>query len=233
LADIVWGAMADSCIPVILGGDHSVAIGSIAGAAKFAQELGVIWFDFHPDANTPESSPSGNIHGMPVAISLGYGYKELVQCAGFAPKVLPENLCIIGAKDIDAFEKTFLQKLGVEMYTLFDIDKMSIHTIMEKVLRKLSHCDAIHISFDIDVLDPLIAPGTGIISRGGLTYREASYIMRRLADENIVSSIDIIEVNPLCDIRNTTAELVVELLMSVLGGSFGDYERNYLLIQSQ
>lgn len=228
LADLVFKAMDDNYIPIILGGDHSASIGSIAGAASKANELGIIWIDCHPDANTPETSPSGNIHGMTVAISLGYGYPELVNCAGFKPKVLPDNINIIGAKDIDEAEKTFLDSLGVKMFTLFDIDKLGIYKVMDDVLNNLRHCDVIHLSFDIDVLDPLIAPGTGILSKGGLCYREACYIMETLGKEKIVSSIDIIEINPLLDIKNTTAELAVELLLSCLGGSYGDYERLYL-----
>lgn len=228
LADLVFKAMDDNYIPIILGGDHSASIGSIAGAASKANELGIIWIDCHPDANTPETSPSGNIHGMTVAISLGYGYPELVNCAGFKPKVLPDNINIIGAKDIDEAEKTFLDSLGVKMFTLFDIDKLGIYKVMDDVLNNLRHCDVIHLSFDIDVLDPLIAPGTGILSKGGLCYREACYIMETLGKEKIASSIDIIEINPLLDIKNTTAELAVELLLSCLGGSYGDYERLYL-----
>jgi arginase len=228
LAELVYEAMKDDFIPIILGGDHSASIGSIAGASKRADKLGVIWLDFHPDANTPETSPSGNIHGMPVAISLGYGYPELVNCAGFKPKILPENICIIGAKDIDEEEKTLLDDLGVKMYTLLDIDRLGIYKVLENVLSRLQNCDCIHVSFDVDVLDPLIAPGTGILSKGGLSYREISYVMSTLGKENIVRSMDVIEINPLLDQRNATAELAIELVLSCLGGSYGDYERHYL-----
>jgi len=231
LSSLVFEAMKENFIPIILGGDHSASIGSIAGASKKANNLGVIWLDFHPDANTPETSPSGNIHGMPVAISLGYGYPELVNCAGFKPKVLPHNICIVGVKDIDVAERSFLDNLGVKMFTLFDIDRVGIHKVMDDVLNKLHHCDAIHLSFDVDVLDPLIAPGTGILSKGGLSYREISYVMETLEKAEHVDSIDIIEINPLLDEKNITAELAVELLLSCLGGSFGDYERNYILGQ--
>jgi arginase len=232
LAELVYEALSGNYIPIILGGDHSVSVGSIAGAAKYKRNLGVIWFDCHPDANTPESSPSGNIHGMPVAISLGHGYSELVSCAKFSPKILPANLCIIGAKDIDKAERVFLDDLGVTMYTLFDINRIGIHKVMENVIKQLQGCDAVHLSFDIDVLDPLIAPGTGILSRGGLSYRESSFAMEYLAGLNIITSVDLIEVNPLMDIKNTTAELAIELLISVLGEKYGDYERKYILEQS-
>lgn len=231
LASLVLKALQDGYTPVILGGDHSVSIGSIAGVSKYAKNPGVIWLDYHPDSNTPEASPSGNIHGMPVAISLGYGYPELVGCAGFQPKIRPENIVIVGAHDIDPFERKFLTEIGVKMFTLFDIDREGIFRIMDDTIKLLRHCDHIHVSFDVDVLNPLIAPGTGISSKGGLSYREISYIMEVLAKEDFVNSIDIIEVNPLLDIKNMTAELAVELLLSALGGAFGDYQRNYLLQQ--
>ena len=229
LAGLTFEAIQSGYTPITLGGDHSVSIGSIAGASKKAERLGILWLDCHPDANTPETSPSGNIHGMTVAISLGHGHPELVNCAGFSPKVLPDNICIVGTKDIDSGEEDFLKKLGVSMFTLFDIEKMGIVNVMDNALKTISNkCDLIHVSFDVDVLDPLIAPGTGILSRGGLSYREISYIMETLGRLNIVSSIDIIEINPLMDIKNQTAELAIELLLNALGGAYGDYQRNYL-----
>jgi arginase len=231
LGHLVDKALSEGFLPVILGGDHSVSIGSIAGASKSAKELGVVWLDFHPDANTPETSPSGNIHGMPVAISMGYGYPELINCLGFKPKVKPENICIIGTKDIDEGEAALLNRLDVTMFTLFDIDRLGIYKVMEDTLKILKHCDAIHLSFDVDVLDPIIAPGTGILSKGGLSYREALYVMETLGKEDKIKSIDLIEVNPLLDVKNITANLAIELLLLCLGGSFGDYERNYLLHQ--
>ena len=229
LAGLTYNALQSGYIPVVLGGDHSVSIGSIAGAAKKANNLGVLWLDCHPDANTPETSPSGNIHGMTIAISLGYGHSELVNCSGFSPKVRPESLCIIGAKDIDRGEDEFLKKMGVKMFSLFDIEKNGIVSVMDSALKLLTeNCDLIHVSFDVDVLDPLIAPGTGIVSRGGLSYREITYIMESLGKRNLVSSLDVIEINPLLDIKNQTAELAIELILSALGGSYGDYQRYYL-----
>ena len=233
LAGLVYEALTEDNIPVILGGDHSTSIGSIAGASKKAKRLGLLWLDYHPDANTPETSPSGNIHGMTVAISLGYGYPELVNCAGFSPKILPEDICMIGINDIDKGEKELLQKLGVKVFTLMDIERMGIVRVIEEALRIVTdHCDSVHVSFDIDVLDPLIAPGTGILSRGGLSYREISYVMNFLGKAGIVNSIDIIEINPLLDVKNITSELAVEMLIAALGGTFGDYERNYLKVQT-
>jgi len=229
VAELVSKGIRGGAIPVVLGGDHSSSIGSIAGAAKEAERLGVIWLDYHPDANTPESSPSGNIHGMTVAISLGHGYPKLVNCAGFSPKVLPEDLCIVGAKDIDEGEKKLLDDLGAKMFTMFDIERAGITQIVDTVLEDLTkRCDRIHVSFDVDVLDSIIAPGTGLLSRGGLSYREISYIMESLGRLNVVGSMDIIEINPLLDVRNQTSELAIELLLSCLGGAYGDYERCYL-----
>lgn len=229
VSELTSRAIASGAIPIILGGDHSAAIGSIAGAATAAERLGVIWLDYHPDANTPETSPSGNIHGMTVAISLGHGYPKLVNCAGFSPKVLPEDLCIVGAKDIDDGEKNLLDDLGVKMFTMFDIERAGITQIVDTVLDDLTErCDRIHVSFDVDVLDSIIAPGTGILSRGGLSYREISYVMESLGKRDVVGSMDIIEINPLLDVRNQTSELAIELLLSCLGGSYGDYERCYL-----
>ena len=230
LASLTYNALQSGYTPVVLGGDHSVSIGSIAGASKKAKKLGVLWLDCHPDANTPETSPSGNIHGMTVAISLGFGHPELVNCAGFSPKLLPECLCIIGAKDIDRGEDELLNKIGVKMFSLFDIEKSGIVSVMDNALKLLTKsCDLIHVSFDVDVLDPLIAPGTGIVSRGGLSYREISYIMESLGKLNLVNSLDVIEINPLLDIKNQTAELAIELILSALGGSYGDYQRYYLI----
>jgi len=229
LAELVCGAIQDGYIPMILGGDHSAAIGSIAGTSKTSERLGLLWLDCHPDANTPKTSPSGNIHGMTVAISLGYGYPQLVNCAKFKPKVLPQDICILGAKDIDKSEQDFIKAMGINMFTLFDIEKYGIVQVFDEAIKIISkHTDRIHVSFDVDVLDPVIAPGTGITSRGGLTYREISYLMEMLGRLDIVGALDIIEINPLLDFRNQTSELVVELALSVLGGCYGDYHRTYL-----
>ncbi len=232
LAGLTHQALKEDYVPVILGGDHSSSIGSIAGASKKAGRLGLLWLDTHPDVNTPETSPSGNVHGMTVAISLGHGYPELVECAGFSPKILPEDICMIGVNDMDKEEGVFLKKLGVKVFTLMDIERMGIVKVVKEALKTVSDkTDLVHVSFDVDVLDSTIAPGTGILSRGGLSYREISYIMKSLGEADVVDSFDIIEVNPLLDIQNKTAELTVEMLMAALGGSFGDYQRHYLRAQ--
>jgi arginase len=229
LAELVSETIEYGYIPIILGGDHSVSIGSITGVSKKAERLGLLWLDCHPDANTPETSPTGNVHGMTVAIALGYGYPQLVNCAEFSPKVLPENMCIIGAKDIDKGEKELLNRVGVRTFTLSDIERYGIVYIFEEAVKIVSNrTDRIHVSFDVDVLDPIIAPGTGIFSRGGLSYREISYITKILGKKNVITSCDFIGINPLADIRNQTSELIVELLITALGGSYGDYERYYL-----
>jgi arginase len=229
LGELVREAIREGYTPVILGGDHSASIGSVAGAAGACNRLGLLWLDCHPDANTPETSPSGNIHGMTVAISLGHGHARLVGCLGGGPKVLSRNVSILGAKDIDREEREFIARENIAMFTLSDIQKEGVVQVLEKAIRIISDgTDGIHVSFDVDVMDPVIAPGTGIVSRGGLSYREIAFIMEELGKRGAVSSFDIIEINPLLDIRNQTAELAVELLLLTLGGTYGDYERSYL-----
>lgn len=233
LASIVNNAIEAGDFPLILGGDHSVAIGSVAGSATGAANPGLIWLDAHPDANLPETSPSGNIHGMSIAVALGYGYPELVDCHHPGAKISPKQCCIIGTHNIDRAEKVFLEKLGLFHRTLTDIEQNGIVGIMDEVINHLANCDRIHVSLDIDVIDPLYAPGTGIISKGGLTFREISYVMKRLSGVATFAALDCIEVNPLADIRNQTSELAVELIVTALGGSYGDYERNYLAFQQR
>ena len=229
LCEIVEASIRKEYIPVILGGDHSASIGSIAGAAKSVKNLGLLWLDCHPDVNTPQSSMTGNVHGMTVAISLGTGYPVLVNCGDFSPKLQPQNICMLGTKDIDSGERKYIFENKIKMFTIFDIVKYGIVHIMNMAFEEIfKDCDGIHLSFDVDVLDPLIAPGTGIASKGGLNYREIAYIMNYIGHLNIVRSIDIIEINPLRDVRNQTSELAIELLLSALGGSYGDYERHYM-----
>ena len=229
LTGLVADTLLEGGIPLVMGGDHSASIGSIAGAAKACERLGLLWLDCHPDANTPETSPTGNVHGMTVAISLGFGHPKLVNCGGFSPKVSPEDVCIIGAKDIDPGEKEFLKRTGVRCYSTYDITRRGIVEVLDEAIEStLERCDAVHLSFDVDVLDPVIAPGTGILSRGGLSYREISYVMRTIGDRDVIRSCDIIEINPLLDTQNETAELAVELMLAALGGEYGEYERHYL-----
>jgi len=229
LAQFVYDTYSNNEMPIILGGDHSTSIGTIAGIAKASKRLGLLWIDAHPDANTPETSPSGNIHGMTVAISLGYGYDQLVNCFDFFPKLRPEDVCIVGAKDIDQEEKHFLEKNGVSFFSTFDIENIGISGVMKQAAEIVTkNTDAVYVSFDVDVMDMQLAPGTGIMTKGGLSYREICYIMEYIGNNIELSALDVIEVNPLLDVKNKTAELCVELVMSLLGVRYSDYEKKYL-----
>ena len=209
--------------PLIMGGDHSMSIGTLAGVGLHCQEqgkkLGVVWVDAHPDMNTPESSPSGNIHGMPLAVSMGIGAPELTSLGGDFVKVEPENVIIVGARDIDTGEAELIKRLGVKTYTMYDIDKLSMVRIVEEVVagmreRKIDH---LHVSFDVDSADPSVAPGVGTPVPGGLSYREAHFLMEGLAESGMVASMDITEVNPILDERNRTAEFAAEIVCSCMG----------------
>ena len=229
LATKVRTVLDQGSLPLVLGGDHSTAIGSMAGAAASARRLGVLWIDAHPDVNTPATSPSGNIHGMPLAIALGHGPSALVDCHHRGPKVRPEDVCIVGARDIDPGEERFLEDQGIRVFTTFDIANQGLHAVMEQAVDAVSRrTDAVHVSFDTDVIEGRTAPGTGIVTRGGLSYREISFIMRFVGKRLDVTTMDVIEVNPLLDKGNRTAELAVELLMGALGIKYTDYEKHYL-----
>ncbi|GAB6099882.1 arginase [Halanaerocella petrolearia] len=204
-------------IPLILGGDHSITMGSLAGMAK-VKEMGLIWFDAHGDFNTTQTSETGNVHGMPLAAIVGRGADELVNCNGFAPKVKEENVVIVGARDLDKGEQKLLRESEVTVFTMDDIDKLGIHQVIkEAIMISNQGVDGVHISFDIDVLDPLEAPGVGTSVRGGLNYREAHLALEMVAEANILSSMDLVEVNPILDRHNQTAELAVELITSAFG----------------
>lgn len=197
--------------------------------AKAKKNLGLIWIDAHPDCNTPETSPSGNIHGMPLAISHGFGHEELVKCLGFSPKLKPENVCIIGTKDMDPGEIEFIERLGIANFTIREISSRGISAVMDNVLEIVTGgTDGVYLSFDADVMDQAIAPGTGIITRGGLNYREVAYIMQYIGEHIDLCGMDIIEVNPLLDEKNITAELCVELALACMGVKYTDYEKKYL-----
>ena len=219
--------IGEGAFPLVLGGDHSIAIGTISALAnhlrkdenRAAPKLGVVWFDAHGDINTPETSPSGNIHGMPVACLLGDGPEPLTRIGYDGPKLRPELFCQVGLRDIDKVEKGLLRNSGVHCYTMADIDRRSMSVVMDEVIDKLADVDWLHISFDIDSVDPRVAPGTGTPKLGGLTYRESHLAMEMLAATNKVSSLELVEVNPTLDHRNTTAEVAVELIASALGQS--------------
>lgn len=211
-------AVEDDCIPIFMGGDHSIAIGTIGGITAH-QKCGVIWIDAHGDFNNPDTSSSGNIHGMPLATLLGDGHESLVNIGRPGAKVAPEDVVLIGLRDLDKGEKKLIKKSGVAYYTMRHIDEKGISFIMKKALKKLSHVDHIHVSFDVDSLDPMVAPGVGTPVKGGLTYREAHMAMEIIADTRRVRSMDIVEINPMLDIHNTTADIAVGLTASLFGKS--------------
>ncbi len=222
LAAEVEAILAADQLPLILGGDHSIAIGSFSGAASFykkqEQTLGLIWFDAHADMNTPESTPSGNIHGMPLAALLGYGTPELVNVAGFAPKLDPRLTAHVGARDIDQGERELINKLGVRFFTMREIDERGMSACMDDAIAIASGGTAGYaVTFDVDVLDPGDAPGSGTLVRGGLTYREAHLGMEKVAEAGGMRALEIVEINTALDVNNKTAELGVELILSALG----------------
>ncbi len=209
-------AIADGCIPVFLGGDHSIAIGSVGGITHDSP-AGVIWIDSHGDFNTPETSHTGNIHGMALAILTGKGVPELVNIGRNGAKLTPSDVVIISVRDLDDGERKQLKKSGIRIFTMRDIDEYGMSTIAFKTLNHLDHLSRIHISLDMDSLDPSIAPGVGTPVAGGLTYREAHLLMEILSDSEKCSSIDIVEINPLEDKNNRTANIAVELVVSLFG----------------
>ena len=209
-------------LPIVLGGDHSIAIGSFAGVAahyKQRQEtIGLIWFDAHADMNTPETTPSGNIHGMPLAALLGYGAPELTGIAGFAPKLDPRFCAHVGARDIDPGERELIRKLGMRFFTMREIDERGMAACMDDAIHIASQASAGYgVTFDVDVLDPVVAPGSGTLVRGGLTYREAHLGMEKIAEAGGMRSLEVVEINTALDVNNRTAELGVELILSALG----------------
>ncbi len=221
-AELVLKTLESGKIPIVLGGDHSVAAGTVAGVAEFHrrqnQKVGLIWIDAHTDINTPESSPSGNVHGMPLAALTGLGPPELANIFGFSPKVHPENCVLVGVRDIDFIEKENVRKAGIEVFTMRDIDERGMRTVMEEALRVAGRGTAgYHVSLDMDWVDPEDAPGVGTPVRGGATYREAHLAMEIIADHGRMLSFEIVEVNPVIDEHNRTAELAVELALSAFG----------------
>lgn len=203
-------------IPIFLGGDHSAAIGTVGGVTHNA-EVGLIWIDAHGDFNTPETSDSKNVHGMALAVLLGLGPKELVDLGRPGPKVKAENVVLIGIRDLDDQEKILIRNSGCTVFTMREVDEIGIRAVLTRTLKRFSHLDKIHVSLDLDVMDPLDAPGVGTPSQGGLTYREGQLIMEILADTQKLHSIDIMEINPILDIQNRTAQMAVNLVSSLFG----------------
>lgn len=222
LAKAVEGALAKGQFPLVLGGDHSVAAGTVAGVARHfrrsKQRIGLIWVDAHADMNTPDTSPSGNVHGMPLASCVGMGPDELVKLAGFSPKVRPENVALVGIRDVDQLEKPHIKASGVRAFTMREIDERGLLQVMSEAIRIASDGTAgFHVSFDMDGVDPDEAPGVGTPVRGGITYREAHLALELVCDSRRMLSLEVVEVNPVLDVANRTAELAVELVMSAMG----------------
>jgi arginase len=221
-AELILKTLEAGKFPLSLGGDHSMAVGSVSGVAEFYrrhnQKVGLIWIDAHTDINTPDSSPSGNVHGMPLAAIMGLGPPELANIFGFSPKVKPENCVLVGVRDIDAVERQNVHRAGIEVFTMRDIDERGMRTVIEEALRMAGRGTAgYHVSLDMDWIDPEDAPGVGTPVRGGATYREAHLAMEIIADHGRMLSFEIVEVNPVIDEHNRTAELAVELALSAFG----------------
>lgn len=207
--------------PLILGGDHSVAIGTIAGLHSYYKNMGVIWYDAHPDLNTGDISPSGNIHGMSLAASIGIGHDRLTNMNGTAPKVNPKNVVIIGARSIDEGEKEIIQEHGIQVYTMHDIEKLGMDYVMKKAIQYLEErTDGVHLSFDVDGIDPAHTPGTGTPVEGGPSYRETRCAMQLLHESKLLTSAEVVEVNPLLDNQNKTAEVAVDMLAALFGEKY-------------
>ena len=217
-----YQALEAGYFPISLGGDHSVAIGTVAGAAKFfhdrGQDIGCLWVDAHADMNTPDSSPSGNVHGMPFAASLGLGADALTKIFGYAPKLKPQNCVLVGARDLDSRERRQVRDSGIHVFTMRAIDEQGMRTVMEKALAiATADTGGFLTSFDMDVVDPDEAPGVGTPVRGGITFREAHLAMEMVSDSKKMVALDLVEINPIIDILNKTAILGVGLVSSALG----------------
>jgi arginase len=221
-ADLVLKTLEAGKVPLVLGGDHSVAAGTVSGVAKYFrrknQKIGLIWIDAHTDMNTPDTSPSGNVHGMPLAALMGLGPSELGNIYEFSPKVDPENCVLVGIRDVDNFEKENIRKAGVQVFTMRDIDERGMRAVMEEALSLAGNGTAgYHVSLDMDWIDPEDAPGVGTPVWGGATYREAHLAMEIISDHGRMLSFEIVEVNPVIDEHNQTADLAVELALSAFG----------------
>jgi len=227
VSDQAAAIVSEGMFPIFLGGDHAIAIGTVSGVARSASgaRTGVIWVDAHADFNTPETSPSGNIHGMPLAAITGRGHPDLVGIGGPEANVRTEDVIIIGLRSVDVEEKNLLREAGVRVYTMKDIDAYGAARVVRSAIKGLSHVDRVHLSLDLDAVDPEVAPGVGTPVRGGLTYREAHLLMELVNEAGIVSSLDVVEVNPILDVKNGTATLAVELVESLMGRRIIDLPR--------
>ncbi len=218
LAEHVQARIAQRSLPIVLGGDHSIALGSVTGTANTRGKVGVIWFDAHADFNTAETSPSGNIHGMILAALAGYGDPRLINVTGTGPHVDPRHIVIVGARDLDPGERELLRTAGVHVFTMSDIDRRGMHSVTSEAIELANEgTQALHVSFDMDVVDPSEAPGVGTPVHGGITYREAHLAMELVAESGRLAALDLVEVNPILDRENRTAVLATELALSAVG----------------
>lgn len=218
IAAKVAGIAASNRFPLILGGDHSMSIGTLAGISKKFANLGVIWYDAHADMNTPETTPSGNIHGMPLAASMGIGHSSLTGVGGYIGKVKPENVVLIGARDIDPGERDFIRDKNIKVYTAEDVYRLGIEQVIAETIEYLgARCDGVHLSFDMDGIDPFDAPGVGTPVSEGITSSESLLAMRLLAESGIITSAEFVELNPLLDKEDRTALTAVAMMSTLLG----------------
>jgi arginase len=222
LAAMVEEVAEEGKSPLVMGGDHSIAIGTVAGMARYFRKkkkrMGLLWVDAHADMNTPQTSPSGNVHGMPLACCIGLGPEELAKLLGFSPKVQPRNVALVGLRDVDILERPHVRESGVRTFTMRDIDERGLRAVMDEALGIVTDGTAgFHLSLDMDYVDPQYAPGVGTPVRGGATYREAHLAMEMICDSGQMVSMEVVEVNPVIDEVNQTADLAVELVMSAFG----------------
>lgn len=215
IRDAVKTMLEDESVPLLLGGDHSMSIGTLAAITTHYENIGVIWYDAHGDLNVPKTSPTGNIHGMPLAVNLGFGHEMLTEIG--ARKLKPENVVLIGARDLDEGERAFIKEHNMLVFTMHEVDMLGMATVMHKTLEHLQHTDGIHLSLDLDALDPMYCPGVGTPVLGGMTYRESHLAMEMLAASKRIVSAEFVEVNPILDERNKTAEVAVALIASLFG----------------
>ncbi|MDE2849500.1 MAG: arginase [Acidobacteriota bacterium] len=211
-------AVAGGAVPLVLGGDHSIAVGTVGGVSH-EHRTGVLWIDAHGDFNTPETSPTGNLHGMPLAALCGYGAPELVEVGRPGAKLRPEDVVLFGVRDLDPGEQALIHRAGVTVYTMRQIDERGLAPLASEALERLGHVERLHVSLDMDSIDPREAPGVGTQAPGGLSYREGHLLMELIAEHGGLGSVDVVEVNPILDTRNQTAKLALGLLSSLFGRS--------------
>jgi arginase len=217
IAKKVVAAVDDGHLPIVLGGDHSIALGTLGGLASSRGPGGAVWFDAHGDLNTPETSPSGNVHGMPLAAALGLANDVFASDAWPLPALKPEHVVLVGVRSLDEGERELVRRLGVSVYTMSDLDRRGVEPVVREALERVADAAFVHVSLDMDVVDPDIAPGVGTPVRGGLSYREAHLALELVAESGLLGSLDVVEVNPILDRENVTAALAVELVASALG----------------